>query len=423
MRLIKLTLLLVAFLAANSAKAVPLNASKIGAVWTTTPVAETAFQALTGFRGAFTPMNIGMAVGTYVIISTIGDGINALRVQMASPLPAAQSPAGWSNSESPPTTSGKSTYYLSSVNNTHWPTLDQACAAFLANNTPSYTTYQINVPSAGYCQIKQPGGAVYNQFISTGTECQAGYTYSAPNCILSNPAVVKWPSDGKPTISPVGGILTPNPRDPDNTPDLGAGPVHRIGTDQYNNPVEETITSNPANGIDYKRDTQSVNPQTGESLVQRDQYSTDSTGKITSSTSNVYNNSSISNVNMTATPQTTVDTSSLATDATLTSTNTKLEAIKTDLEMTKPPPAAVGSARTISESNQLVKAAIFSHLPSPTFSDTVPECPTFSAVIPYLNFTMTIDQYCTMDHLIRPVLNIASMAAFTCMGLLIVLRA
>ncbi|CAK0748281.1 hypothetical protein CCP3SC1AL1_1590017 [Gammaproteobacteria bacterium] len=40
-----------------------------------------------------------MAVGTYVIISTIGDGVNSLRVQMAAPLPAAQSPAGWADSE------------------------------------------------------------------------------------------------------------------------------------------------------------------------------------------------------------------------------------------------------------------------------------------------------------------------------------
>ncbi|CAK0748096.1 hypothetical protein CCP3SC1AL1_1590003 [Gammaproteobacteria bacterium] len=113
----------------------------------------------------------------------------------------------------------------------------------------------------------------------------------------------------------------------------------------------------------------------------------------------------------------------LAKDATLTATNTKLDAITTKLNAVPPAPVAVGSVRTIGASNDAVMAAITAKLPTVVFSDTVPECPVFSSYIPFLNFTMTIDQFCTMDSLIRPVLNAMAVFFALLMGFFIIMRA
>ena len=419
-----LSVLLVAFFASGNIQAGPLNATNIGGIWTTTPVAEASWQALQGFRGAFTPINIGMAVGTYVIISTIGDGVNALRAQMAAPLTGAQAPAGWTNSETPPATAAYTTQYKALNYATGgyvlgpYSTGQAACEATGATTNPPYYYGHPAYVAPTNCGSN-------NGWVQVQTACATGYTLSGGTCNLTTPAAVQWPSDGKATVQPVNGVLTPNSRDPDNS-GITAGPIDRIGTDSYGNPVHESITSNTANGIDYRRDSQSVNPTTGEPTVQRDQYSTNSSGQVTSVTSNTYNNSTVSNVSTTNNAATQTDTSALAKESTLTNTNTKLDILHTDLttkDQTAIPTGIDAGVRTFHASTQLVFTALRSYFPTLSFSDFVGACPTFSQQIPFLNVTLTIDQFCTFEPYIRPVIHNVMLFLWPILGLIIILRA
>lgn len=82
-----------------------------------------------------------------------------------------------------------------------------------------------------------------------------------------------------------------------------------------------------------------------------------------------------------------------------------------------------GSVRTFGESNDLLKSKFQQYLSVPSFSTSNAECPIFSQYIPFINKTLTIDQFCTMDPLIRPVLNVVSTGFWLLLGLLIIFRA
>lgn len=125
----------------------------------------------------------------------------------------------------------------------------------------------------------------------------------------------------------------------------------------------------------------------------------------------------------------TIDTSGLAQETTLQQTNTKLDQavttltdIKAELEPVVFVPPGTPSARTFQASTDLVIDSIKDHLPQAVYSDVVPECPVFSANIPFLNFEMVIDQFCTMDELIRPILNAISLFAYSLFGFFVILR-
>lgn len=422
----RLTLIigLSAVLLAQTTQAATLNATKIGQIFTTTPVAETAFQALTQFRGQFTPVNIAVTALNVLLITKIGDGINALRVQMASPLPAAQSPVGWADSESPPATANQSTNYTFNSQIYTSATLCPGLANLYGWNTlinsgnyhmaTTFTTGQICTlwRNSDNYMMEQHGPIV------GVITCAPGYTASGANCNLTSPAAVQWPSDGVASVKPVNGVITPVARDPDNT-GFTVGDISRTGTDSYNNPVKETVTANGQNGYDYKRDTQSINPTTGEPTVQRDQYSVNGTGQVTSITSNTYNNSTVSNVNTTPS----ASTDALAKDATLTQTNTKLDDVKTLLAKDATAYTATPTTRTIAASLALVADKFRSKFPTVVFSDVSPECPIFSKFIPFINKTLTIDAFCTMDETIRPTLQAVSLFIYALMAALIVMRA
>lgn len=407
---------LLAVLLAQQTQAATLNATKIGQIFTTTPVTEVAFQALTQFRGQFTPVNLVVLTLNAILITKIGDGINALRVQMASPLPAAQSPAGWVDSETPPTVGAIVSDYYVSQGAFHGSSGAQVCAAWKAGyfNYPQYTVYY----EAGACKSTGCGGACIG--VAVTSSCPAGYTLISSACTLTNSGAVQYPSDGQASVKPVGGVLTPNAHDPDNA-GIVAGDISRTGMDGYNNPVKETVSANPSNGYDYKRDTQSVNPTTGEPTVQRDQFSVDANGNVTSVTSNTYNNSTVSSVNTTPAGQT--DVSMLAKDATLAQTNTKLDDVKTLLAKDTAAYTEAPTTRTIAASLNLVIDKIKSKLPTVAFSDVDPDCPVFTKHIPFIDVDLTIDQFCTMDEFIRPTLQAVSLFLYALLAFFIIMRA
>lgn len=433
---------LLAVLLCVNAQSAPLSATNIGGMWTTTPITTAATQALTGFRGAFTPMNIGMAVGTYVIISTIGDGINTLRMQMGSNLPAAQLPAvpGWTNPNSPPSTVTPittNTYTIGSFTSSDLANVinqkaaeirtAQGCPGVPAQYCPQDGAYSIIDSSAYVIHFNWPNASVFGTKqvnITTSLSCPNGYTLSGASCVLSNSSAVQWPTDGVPTLQHNGSAYVPHSRDPDNAGQpASSSPYTRTGTDQYQNPVKETLTPNVVGGTDYRRDTQGVNSQTGEPLVQRDTFSTDQTGQVLATASVQFPNSTISNVNTSTTTQSLVDVTALAKDATLNVTNTRLNEIKTALQPQTFSQPSQAATRTFQQSTDLVKAAFTAKLPTVVFSDVVPDCPVFQAHIPFLDFDMVIDEFCTMDPLIRPILNIMSLFSFSLFGFFIILRA
>lgn len=93
--------------------------------------------------------------------------------------------------------------------------------------------------------------------------------------------------------------------------DIGT-PASRNGTDTHGNPVRETPTSD--GGVDYKRETQSeIN---GQPAVQTDKVHTDANGVVTSVTSNVAYNTSLTNVTQGGDTVVKIDTSDLNKEAT-----------------------------------------------------------------------------------------------------------
>lgn len=317
-------LLFTSILWACTSIAAPLNATNIGGMWTTTPISTAASQALTGFRGAFTPMNIGMVVGSYVIISTIGDGVNNLRAQMGSNLPPEQLPPvpGWTNSETPPATQSPVQGYIltDGTNTATGATREAVCSSvFSMEGSPAGYTVRVDYVSGSYkCNYVHTSGAIsLLGIINTNNICPSGYT-GTTTCTLTNASAAQWPSDGIQSLKMQGNNFIYDPRDPDNDGMTGIyNPFGRTGTDQYKNPVKETLTPNATGGVDYQRDTEGVSPSTGEPMVQRDKFSTDSQGQVISKSSTQYGNSTINNVN-TSNVSTTgqIDTSSLAQEST-----------------------------------------------------------------------------------------------------------
>lgn len=325
--LLSFVLTLILFVS-TSPQAAPLNATQIGGMWTTTPITTAASQALTGFRGAFTPMNIGMAVGTYVIISTIGDGINTLRAEMGSNLPAAQLPSvqGWADPNTPPSTSSQTLAYMNG--SIALSTKEAWCASFKSTNYPTQYGYYLSGNQCNITTVEYPQSCSYTcvQVPSPVASCPAGYTVSGSSCNLTNPSAAQWPSDGIPTLKNIGTAFVPHPRDSDNTGQpSSSNPYTRTGKDSYNNPVKETLTPNAAGGADYQRDTEGISPTTGEPMVQRDKFSTGSDGQVLSKSSTQYANSTINNVNVSNSTSPQIDTSSLAKDSTSQAILTQLQ--------------------------------------------------------------------------------------------------
>ena len=107
----------------------------------------------------------------------------------------------------------------------------------------------------------------------------------------------------------------------------------------------------------------------------------------------------------------------LAKDATLQALSKKLNS---DTSPFTPVPLGV---RTLDESVAALGSKLKSKLPTVVYSDVSPACPVFSKFIPFLNFTMILDQFCTMDSTIRPVLQTMSVFTYSVMSFFIIFGA
>lgn len=101
-----------------------------------------------------------------------------------------------------------------------------------------------------------------------------------------------------------------------------------------------------------------------------------------------------------------------------------LQGIKNDLEKADNEYSGepAGTA-TLEASNTKLVNALKGHFTLPNIAPIAADCPVFTQLIPFINVTLTIDQFCTMEPMIRPYIEGAVTVMYSIMGLFIVLGA
>ena len=326
-RVVSPVLLLALFLP-GTASAVPLG-NIIGAMGAVTSAGASALSAIGGFRGnlsPFSPLGIGAAVLAYCLSDT-SHCWNVVPGTKNKP-PA---PKGWSDPDTPPIT-GSPCY---SAAGSCYGDINSACGAI-----PLVSGWKFVYALNGVC-YNSYNGASPTASLKPSVMCPSYYSWNGSTCILSsNPADqarVPWPSDGQPTIVQGAGGLAPASRDPDPPtavlpsdtqapPAAGEPSITRSGVDSAGNPTQEQVIATGDGGTDVIRWTESQNPSTGQSVVQKDTIHTDANGNVTSQNTTIYNNTTINNINNGKT----ADTSGLATEGTLASVYYRLGVLAQD---------------------------------------------------------------------------------------------
>lgn len=352
-------------------------------------------------------------------------------------------PPGWTDAVTPPT-SYTTTLTYSTNANVGGTTLGQestfsaACTDFVnaMNGSRSYPctagTCQSGSSDASHCYYGVPPGNInyYSLLITGSYKCNTGYTASGSTCNLTGQA--KWASDNVPTMTygMSGGVLVWNPSayDPDNTGLTPTQRFERTGTDSFGNPVHEDVSPNADGGIDYERDVQSPNPTTGQPVTTTDKVSTTNAGIVTSSTTNITNNTTINNLPTVTgsgagvSGSVTFDKSGLATSDNQTSIITALAQVHSDLTSDGTSLPTLDTVRDFSASTALVINKWQTEFVIPTFDFSGVSCPTWTQHIPFLDTDLTIDQWCTMDDTRIEIQSIADVI-WMFLGFLIVMSA
>lgn len=288
--------------------------------------------------GVFRPIGpfaaAGLVVGAMYAYSQISDDHdNKMRTLMGAATRDKQDiPPGWTDSDHPPgTVSYGPAVLVGSCRDGRFPCSPAEIALSYCQYFAGPTGIATQIPieenhdfgngiqpgMTEYCSrgASDPVGWFPNwQRLQYAVTCPNGYVQNAANgCDVLNPASIQWPSDGIPSYIPDPTLnrLIPMDRDPDNT---GLQPIpeySRAGQDPMGNPTKETIRPNSAHGIDYQRDVETQDPQTGLPKVVRYQFSTDSSGQVISNTVNEFTNTTLNN-----TTTTNIDTSKLNQEST-----------------------------------------------------------------------------------------------------------
>lgn len=332
-----------------------------------------------------------------------------------------QSLPGWSNPDSPPSTSSVTILYTAScqgaVSSVFPDTTCQSC------NYPAGTSYDHSTTNTCYYRNNTTGGVGPYTSVQTSNTCPAGYILNTGTCTLSQPAQVQWPSDGSPSYypDPDTGTIKESPRDPDNQngnwsswPGKDQQTYSRSGTDPVGNPTSETVTvtggSNPTTTIEQSQ--QGVAPDGGPG-VQKQTITYNSNGIVTSVTNQFFYNSTLSNIAPVSSQPTNnpnMDTSDLAKENTLHQTNNKLDSINNKLAVdTQTAYPTIPGAKTFQETTEdfitTLKSGSFAQITNWNLSSSE-TCPTWSAFIPYIDYEAEITQFCDMEPYIKPPIQI-----------------
>lgn len=113
-----------------------------------------------------------------------------------------------------------------------------------------------------------------------------------------------------------------------------------------------------------------------------------------------------------------------AKETTLQTTNTKLGEIKNAFTKSETDyPGVPEGVPSYSESNTKLVNALKGHFTLPEIDPIEAECPVFERHIPFIEVDLTIDQFCTLEPLVRPYIEGAAVVMWSIMGLFIVLGA
>lgn len=333
-------LLSILFCISLPAQSIEIDLAKSGpTTWQQPDLTTTVWAAASAFRNVANPISKVILAGTILKALWPTDGLK-MTTQAMRP-----TPPGWSSPDGPPATASMC-YYVSPG---CWSSPEGACAGY---SWASPWVYDHVEGTRCFIRNSTTGAVQGSSWASMG--CPAGYTNNAGTCILSSPSTVKWPNDNETTYVPTGSGWAPDPRDSDTAPTFKSGsgtppsstaPFTQTGPDIYNNPTHTTVTPTSDGGFDFSRSTQSQDANTGQPYVQKDNVHADSNGVVTQSGSTTFANTTISdvinNTIPTQTPNLSIDTSTLAKEATLQSTNTKLDKLHDDLTVTPQTPPDV----------------------------------------------------------------------------------
>lgn len=373
-----------------------------------------AVGAANGWKAAFPAgakiagVVVSKVVFPLMAIDMIMAGVDAINMN-------APAPPGWSGPNSPPTTGTGGTAYGIDGGVT-WPyaTLTAACIAWW----PSPDA--VGSPPAG-CS---GAGMTFPGVISTKLSCPSGYVYqSSPSpgyCALneSDPVhgIAKWPSDG---------IATGHERDPDPMPTLPQAAT-KGGLDENGHPQWEQTKQNADKSIEHTRKTQLT--QDGVDGVLTEKFITDAMGNILNDPVTFEPNKELDTATGTVTgPGGTAGSGGFPTDyareLTLQATNTKLDEAKADREADKAVYASPGTPREIGASINHVWDKLKNKFvpPEPTLGTGA--CPVISGVVPVLDMSVTFDQHCQLEPMLKPTIQGVMLAAWALLGIIIVLRA
>lgn len=339
-------------------------------------------------------------------------------------------PAGWTDANTPPSTTNQVTKYKSNYSATTYNTREEACQAIITNNSsfPGYTFAGLQYGTV--CILKDSTGYPNTNFYtSVVIACPDGYTVSGSSCSLTNAAIVKWPSDGKPTFyQGTDGQIKLHPRDPDLPSATGAGGSFAGGgasgswrvpaTDAYSNPVQVDHTVTPDGGMDISRKLETVKPETGKPTVYEEIDHFNDQGAITNHYNNEYPNTTITTINNSGGTPSTTQTIQFPT-ITVSGNGGNVSSFNR------------GNTPTASQSltdfkNYLRNHPIIKPLREATWSPSGQSCPmTLAVSMSPFGYPMNLstDIMCQITEIMRPVISTVTTFAWSWLALTVILGA
>jgi hypothetical protein len=399
--------------------------------------------------GSWTALAAALGISGYV--SYLGVGSTATTEKYQVPLTTAAIP------KSLP--SGDHTGYILQLSSNQFPgkpsscgvpdgtsinTLEAKCVAALQAANPSLAA------SIGYSRINNDGNGnvatnfyypnstnpIYLWQVSYLSGCLRGYTYDfgSNTCLLTNRSLVTEPADSMFRFKRLSnGAFVPDLTDPDwnNTAPSGFDTTNGQSitlsmTDAQGNPTRLLITPNGAN-VQVTQLTQvTVN---GQPSVVTKTATIAANGAPIDYEENTEGNTTVNNeyqaliVNIgSETSSPTIDISTLSKDATLQTTNSRLQTLHDDLTQTSAAPNDP-TARTATEigNTGLFANSGLSALKGWTLPSHTSTCPT--ATLHLFNQDFVMDQQCNLFESMRSTLAAAATVSWSVLALLIILGA
>lgn len=130
-------------------------------------------------------------------------------------------PEGWAGPDSPPGSVTASTMYkVCDFSSNCWPSAFQQTkelACELGAKAREATNHGVHNVALNRCDVfKDSDNSIVGSLVySSQIGCPAGYSLQSGDCVLTDSAAVKWPSDGKCSGKRDGNTWVDHPRDPD----------------------------------------------------------------------------------------------------------------------------------------------------------------------------------------------------------------